>query len=54
MLDDTNTYKTEKIREEILDDLENWEIIFDKSHDRHGIFMAVRHEAKKFLDLEQQ
>ena len=52
MLDDTNTYKTEKIREEILSDLENWEIIFDKSHDRHGVFMAVRHDAKKFLDLE--
>jgi len=52
MLDDTNTYKTEKVREEILSDLDNWEIIFDKSHDRHGIFMAVRHEAKKLLNLE--
>lgn len=52
MLDDTNTYKTEKIRQEIVNDPDNWEIIFDKESDRHGIFMAARHEVKKILNLE--
>lgn len=52
LLDDTNTYKTERIREEILTSLDEWEIVFDKSSDRHGIFMATRHEIKSVLDLE--
>ena len=48
LLDDTATYKTEKIREEILAVPNVWSVIFDDNHDRHGVFMACRTE---FIDL---
>jgi len=52
LLDDTNTYKTEKIRKQILNDADNWEVIFDINQDRHGIFMAARHDIKQYLNQE--
>jgi len=49
LLDDTTTYKTESIREEIASEYESWEIVLDSIYDRHGIFIACRHEYSKLL-----
>ena len=50
LLDDTTTFKTEKIRDEILSNPETWSIIFDNKLDRHGIFMACKTEFVDLLD----
>jgi|10_taG_2_1085330.scaffolds.fasta_scaffold60705_2 hypothetical protein len=44
LLDDTTTFKTEKIREEIMEDSANWTVVFDTIDDRNGIFMACQTE----------
>jgi hypothetical protein len=42
LLDDTKTFKTEKIRDEIIKEKDTWEIIFDDTEMRHGTFIASR------------
>jgi hypothetical protein len=42
LLDDTKTFKTEKIREEILKDTNTWEVVFDDTSLRHGTFIASK------------
>lgn len=42
LLDDTSTFKTEKIREEILDQRDVWDIIYDDVKMRNGILIASR------------
>jgi len=42
LLDDTKTFKTEKIRQEILEETDIWEVVFDDTEMRHGTFIASR------------
>lgn len=44
MLDDTNTFKTEKIRQEILENPDTWSILVDLPGDRHGFTIACKKE----------
>tara|TARA_R110000851_G_scaffold6661_1_gene26664 strand:+ start:3099 stop:3758 length:660 start_codon:yes stop_codon:yes gene_type:complete len=44
LLDDTQSFKTERAREDMITDPDNWTTIFDDVYDRHGVFMACRNE----------
>ena len=48
LLDDTLSFKTDKVREDILKDPDSWTVIFDNIADRHGWFMACK---TQFVDL---
>jgi len=48
MLDDTTTFKSEKIREELMED-NAWTTIFDNLHERNGIFISCRTEFVNIL-----
>lgn len=56
LLDDTDTYKTEKIRSEIIASPDMWTVLFDYPRDRHGCMMACKNypELKRDLDLMTQ
>jgi len=47
LLDDTTTFKTEKIRNELIEN-NNWKVVFDNLNYRNGIFIACR---KKYFNL---
>ena len=51
LLDDTQSFKTEKARADMLADPEVWTVIVDSESDRHGIFIACRKEYLDLLDL---
>jgi len=48
MLDDTTTFKTEKIRQELVED-SAWTVVFDDLQLRNGIFIACRTEFVNLL-----
>ena len=54
LLDDTLSFKTEKARQDMIDDPDNWTIIFDNVQDRHGVFMACRNEHINSLNHAEQ
>lgn len=43
-LDDTSTYKTESIREEILKNIDQWTVVLDEPSERNGVFVACKTE----------
>ena len=49
MLDDTTTFKTEKIRDQLIAD-DDWAVIFDNLNYRNGIFIACRKQYKHLLE----
>ena len=49
ILDDTSTFKTEAIREEIRHSPQQWTIIFDYPFDRNGVMMACKNEFTHLL-----
>jgi len=50
LLDDTQSFKTEKARQDMISDPDNWTTIFDNVYDRHGVFMACRNEYTELLE----
>ena len=48
MLDDTNTFKTESIRKEIIETPQVWTVVEDSIDQRHGYMIAIK---KDFIDL---
>jgi hypothetical protein len=52
LLDDTQSFKTEKARADMLADPETWSVVVDNESDRHGIFIACRKEYRHLLDID--
>jgi hypothetical protein len=52
MLDDTTTFKTEKIRNEIISDKNKWKVVIDYTNDRNGIFIGSRCEYSHLINAE--
>ena len=50
LLDDTTTFKTEKIRNELIES-DEWVVVFDKLNYRNGIFAACRTEHQHLISL---
>tara|TARA_R110000744_G_scaffold33972_12_gene79508 strand:- start:2478 stop:3152 length:675 start_codon:yes stop_codon:yes gene_type:complete len=52
LLDDTQSFKTERARLDMLADPETWTVIVDNLLDRHGIFIACRTEYQHLLGTD--
>ena len=49
LLDDTNTFMTEKFREEIIQNSDVWSVLVDLPQDRHGFTIACKKEWANLL-----